>query len=155
MLLPQIDLQYNFLSQTPDMANSFNTVNYKTGINMSFPLFLRKERGNLKLAKLKMADLEYEINSSKVTIKNKINVIKQEQESYVLQNNLTSTIVQDYEFLVQAEERKFVMGESSLFLVNTREGKLIDAKIKAIELQNQYFSTKALLFNSLIVNPSL
>ncbi|PTM09829.1 MAG: transporter [Bacteroidetes bacterium] len=155
MLLPQIDLQYNFLSQTPEMANSFNTVNYKTGISMSFPLFLRKERGDLKLAKLKMADLEYEINSSKVIIKNKINAIKQELESYVLQNNLTTTIVQDYEALVIAEERKFAMGESSLFLVNTREGKLIDAKIKAIELQNQYFSTKALLFNSLIVNPSL
>lgn len=155
MLLPQIDLQYNFLSQTPDMVNSFNTVNYKTGINMSFPLFLRKERGNLKLAKLKMADIEYEINSSKVIIKNKINAIKQELESYMLQNSLTTTIVQDYEALVKAEERKFDMGESSLFLVNTREGKLIDAKIKAIELQNQYFSTKALLFNSLVVNPSL
>jgi len=39
--------------------------------------------------------------------------------------------------------------------VNTRESKLIDAKLKAIELQNMFFSTKALLFNNLIVNPSL
>jgi outer membrane protein TolC len=155
MLLPQIDLQYNFLSQTPEIANSFNTLNYKTGVNISFPLFLRKERGDLKLAKLKMTDLEFEINSSKVIIKNKISAIKQELESYIFQNNLTKTIVQDYETLVQAEERKFSLGESSLFLVNTRESKLIDAKLKAIELENQYFSTKALLFNSLIVNPSL
>ena len=102
-----------------------------------------------------MNGLEFEINSSKVVIKNKISSIKQELESYIFQNNLTKTIVQDYETLVQAEERKFTLGESSLFLVNTRESKLIDAKLKAIELENQYFSTKALLFNSLIVNPSL
>jgi len=155
MLLPKIDLQYNFLTQTPELANSFNTINYKSGVNISFPLFLRKERGDLKLAKLKMNDLEYEITSSKLQIRNKISAIKQELDSYVRQNDITRVMVEDYETLVKAEERKFTMGESSLFLVNTRESKLIDAKLKAIELENQYFSTKALLFNSLIANTSL
>jgi hypothetical protein len=42
-----------------------------------------------------------------------------------------------------------------LFLVNSRESKLIDVKLKAIELQNKFFSTKALLFNKLAVNPNL
>jgi len=155
MLLPKIDLEYNFLTQTPDVVNTFNTINYKSGVNISFPLFLRKERGDLKLAKLKMNDLEFEITSSKVQILNKINAIKRELDSYLRQNDLTRIMVEDYETLVKAEERKFNLGESSLFLVNTRESKLIDAKLKAIELENQYFSTKALLFNSLIANPSL
>lgn len=155
MLLPKIDLEYNFLTQTPDVVNTFNTINYKSGVNISFPLFLRKERGDLKLAKLKMNDLEFEITSSKVQILNKINAIKRELDSYLRQNDLTRIMVDDYETLVKAEERKFNLGESSLFLVNTRESKLIDAKLKAIELENQYFSTKALLFNSLIANPSL
>jgi len=155
MLLPKIDLEYNFLTQTPDVVNTFNTINYKSGVNISFPLFLRKERGDLKLAKLKMNDLEFEITSSKVQIQNKINAIKRELDSYLRQNDLTRIMVEDYETLVKAEERKFNLGESSLFLVNTRESKLIDAKLKAIELENQYFSTKALLFNSLIANPSL
>lgn len=155
MLLPRIDLQYNFLTQTPEIVNSFNTVNYKTGVSMSFPLFLRKERGDLKLAKLKMKDVEYEINNTRLNIQNKISAIRQELNSFVIQNNLYGIIVQDYDALVKAEERKFTMGESSLFLVNTRESKLIDAKLKAIELQNQFFSTKALLFNSLVVNPNL
>lgn len=155
MLLPKIDLQYNFLSQTPEIANSFNTVNYKSAVNVSFPLFLRKERGDLKLAKLKMKDVDYEITSSRLNIQNKINAIKQELNSYIRQNDLTEVIVQDYETLVKAEERKFNLGESSLFLVNTRESKLIDAKLKAIDLQYRFFSTKALMFNSLVVNPSL
>jgi len=104
---------------------------------------------------LKMNDLEHEITSSKLQIRNKISAIKQELDSYVRQNDITRVMVEDYETLVKAEERKFTMGESSLFLVNTRESKLIDAKLKAIELENQYFSTKALLFNSLIANTSL
>jgi len=155
LLLPKIDLQYNFLSQTPEMANSFNASNYKAGVNMRFPLFLRKERGNLKLMKLKMKDVEYEISTSKLTLQNKISAIKQELDSYIRQSNLTDIIVQDYEALVRAEERKFTLGESSLFLVNSRESKLIDAKLKVIELQNQFFSTKAFLFNTLVLNPSL
>jgi outer membrane protein TolC len=147
MLLPQIDLQYNFLSQTPDQTGTFNTQNYKSGVNISFPLFLRKERGDLRLAKLKLQDIEFEISTTRVTLKNKINAVTQEIESYVLQNKLTEELVSDYQVMLQAEERKFFLGESSLFLVNSREAKLIENKIKAIDLENKYFKTKASLFN--------
>jgi hypothetical protein len=51
--------------------------------------------------------------------------------------------------MLAAEERKFFLGESSLFLVNSRESKLIDAKLKAISLENSFFNTKANLFNVL------
>ena len=155
MLLPKIDLQYNFLSETPDVGNSFNTANYKSAVRMSIPLFLRKERSDLKMAKLKMQNTAYDITSSKLNIQNKIEAIKNELDSYVIQNSLTEVMIQDYESLVQAEERKFTLGESSLFLVNSRESKLIDVKLKAIDLENQFFETKALLFNKLAINPSL
>ena len=154
-LLPRVDLEYNFLTENADAIRSLNTANYKSGLNISFPLFLRKERGDLRLAKLKMKDVEYDIFSSKLSIGNKIDAIKRELESYVLQNELTETIVDDYVNLVRAEERKFSLGESSLFLVNSRESKLIDAKLKAIDIENSFFDTKALLFKSLAVNPSL
>ena len=54
--------------------------------------------------------------------------------------------------MLKAEERKFFLGESSLFLVNSRESKLIDAKLKAIELENNFFNTKAGLFNVLAIS---
>lgn len=151
-LLPQIDLQYNFLSETPDALNSFNSSNYKSGVNVSFPLFLRKERGDLKLAKIKIQDTEYEIQSTKVVLKNKINAINQELESFILQNDYTEIIVEDYDKMLSAEERKFFLGESSLFLVNSRESKLIDAKLKAISIENQFFNSKANLFNILALS---
>ncbi|GAB1857110.1 TolC family protein [Flavobacteriaceae bacterium MHTCC 0001] len=151
-LLPQIDLQYNFLSETPDVARSFSTSAYKSGINVSFPLFLRKERGDLKLAKLKLQDTNFEIQNTKVSLQNKIDAINQELSSYITQNDFTITIVEDYTKLLTAEERKFFLGASSLFLVNSRESKLIDAKLKAIEIENDFLKTKANLFNVLAIN---
>jgi outer membrane protein TolC len=155
MLLPRIDLQYNFLSETPEVVRSFNTTSYMTGVTMSFPLFLRKERGQLKLSKLKMEDTNLEIASVKINVGNKIKALQSELDSFIIQNDITSKMVIDYELMLKAEERKFNIGESSLFLVNSRESKLIDVKLKAIELQNKFFSTKALLFNKLAVNPNL
>lgn len=151
-LLPKIDLQYNFLSETPEISRSFSTSSYKSGLNVSFPLFLRKERADLKLAKLKMQDTQFEIQTTQVSIKNKINAISKELESYITQNEFNRVIVDDYGTMLQAEERKFFLGDSSLFLVNSRESKLIDAKLKAIELENNFFNTKAYLFNVLAIS---
>ena len=148
-LLPKIDLQYNFLSQTPEVTQSFSTSAYKSGLNISFPLFLRKERADLKLAKLKLLNTELEIKSTKITLRNKIDAINQELDSYILQNMYTKTIVADYDTMLNAEERKLFLGESSLFLVNSRESKLIDSKLKAIEIESDFFNTKANLFNVL------
>jgi outer membrane protein TolC len=151
-LLPKIDLQYNFLSQTPEVSRSFSTADYKSGVNISFPLFLRKERADLKLAKLKIQNTQFDIQSTKVTLRNKIDAINQELESFILQNSYTTNIVEDYNNMLTAEERKFFLGESSLFLVNSRESKLIDAKLKAISLENDFFKTKASLFNVLAIS---
>ncbi|MEM6686280.1 MAG: TolC family protein [Bacteroidota bacterium] len=146
-LLPQIDLQYNFLTQTPDEAGTFNSSNYKAGLNIRFPLFLRKERGDLRLANLKIQDLEFERTTTRVNLQNKIDAVTQEIDSYQLQNRLTEELVSDYEVMLRAEERKFFLGESSLFLVNSREAKLIENLLKAIDLENKFFTTKANLFN--------
>ncbi|MEL0642850.1 TolC family protein [Olleya sp. Ti.3.14] len=153
-LLPVIDAQYNFLSETPDQANSFNASSYKATINVAFPLFLRKERGDLKLSKLKLQDAQFTFADTQLQIKNKIEAITQELESYKTQNNLIKTIVADYQTLLSAEERKFSFGESSVFLINSRENKLIDSQVKAIKLNNKFNATKAKLFNSLGLVPN-
>lgn len=154
-LLPRFDVEYNFLTEAPEVARSFNTGEYKGGVNISFPLFLRKERGDLKLAKLKLQDTQFEISSTRVSIINKIDALRQELNSYVNQNIITAQIIDDSAELLKAEEQKFRLGESSLFLVNSREAKLIESRLKGIDIQNKFFKTKAKLFNSLAVNPDL
>jgi outer membrane protein TolC len=151
-LLPKIDFQYNFISPNRNQINSFNTNNYRAGVNFSMPLFIRKERGDLELAKIKLQDQKLENEAVKVIITNKIDAIQQELNSYILQNALTFKIVRDYDVLLKAEERKFFLGESSLFLVNFREEKYIDSKLKAISLENAFFKAKASLFKEAVIS---
>lgn len=148
-LLPKIDLEYNFLTQQYDQLNSLNTANYKAGLNVRFPIFLRKERGDLKLANIKLQDTRFERLSERLSIQNKITAANAEIESLVTQNSLVDSVVEDYQTLVSAEERKFFLGESSLFLINSREQKLIDAQLKANELSVKLLNANSSLFNSL------
>jgi outer membrane protein TolC len=152
-LLPRIDLEYNFLTETPEFLNSYDQDNYKGGVNISLPLFLRKERGELKLAKFKLRDAEFEYANASVSIANKVLAIYNELDSFGEQNQLVYEIVDNYRALLEGEERKFSFGESSLFLINSRESRLIDARLKQNELQNKFFKAKAKLFQSLAINP--
>ena len=154
-LLPILDVQYNFLTQTPRKANSLNIENYKAGINFKLPLFLRKERGDFKLAKIKLQAATYENEVAKITIKNKVSALQQELTSFEIQNNYITNIITDYNTLLKAEERKFFLGESSLFLVNYRESKLIETKLKAIVLENSFFKTKANLFKAAVISMNM
>ncbi|MBU3011766.1 TolC family protein [Polaribacter vadi] len=151
-LLPKLDVQYNFLTETPELSNSLNINNYKAGLNFKLPIFLRKERGDLKLAKTKLQDAKLENEATKISIKNKINGLQQELESYIIQSEYIANIVRDYDTLLKAEERKFFLGESSLFLVNYRESKLIETKLKANELENSFFKSKANLFKAAVIS---
>ena len=153
-LLPYIGLEYNFLTETPDIGDSYITDNYKAGVTFKFPLFLRKERGDLRLAKNKLQDKEYEFLSTELEIKNKISAVFAEIESLVEQTNLIEDIVQNYNQLLNAETRKFSFGESSIFLINSRENSLIDSQLKNIQIQNKWLEAKAKLFKTLSINPS-
>ncbi len=152
-LLPKIDVEYNFLTETPEFINSFETQEYKGGVALRLPLFLRKERGDLQLAKIKLREAEFEFDNAEIEIRNKVVAIYRELASFETQNALINDIVGNYQILLAAEERKFSFGESSLFLINSRESKLIDAELKQNEVLNKFLTTKAKLFNSLAVNP--
>ncbi|WP_082048589.1 TolC family protein [Neotamlana nanhaiensis] len=142
-LLPKIDVQYNFLTSDYEQINSLNTANYKAGINVSVPLFLRKERGDLKLAKIKLQDVNFDLSATRVSLLNKINAVQQEINSYETQSSIVENLVDDYKKLVIAEEKKFQLGEGSLFLINYREAKLIETELKNIDVINKVLNTKA------------
>lgn len=148
-LLPKLDLNYNFISSSPERIDTFNQREFKAGIKFSTPLFLRKERGDLKLAKFKLQDANFERSSQTLQIRNKINIAYAEINSLDKQFNLIKDIIVNYKVMLAAEERKFFLGESSLFLVNSREQKLINTQIKQNEIQVKLLNTRAKLFNSL------
>jgi outer membrane protein TolC len=54
------------------------------------------------------------------------------------QVDLSSSIVNNTNGLLRAELRKFELGESSIFLINTREQKLFETQLKLIKTQGEY-----------------
>ena len=51
-------------------------------------------------------------------------------------------MVINYQSLLDAETEKFRVGESSIFLLNSREQKLIEAQMKLNKLQSEFQKLK-------------
>ncbi len=54
--------------------------------------------------------------------------------------------------MLTSEERLFSFGESSIFLINSRENNLIASQLSAIVIENRYFISNAELFK-VMANP--
>jgi outer membrane protein TolC len=150
-LLPKIDLGYHYLSEQSAWNNT-NFNNYKVGVNFSFPIFLRKERGGLQLAKFKIQDTQYSLDLERVQLKNKINAQQTEINSLERQRKLISDLVRDYDTMLTSEERLFSFGESSIFLINSRENNLVSSQLSELSLENRYLISNAELFK-IMANP--
>ena len=144
-LLPKIDLGYYYLSE-PSYWNSTNFENFKIGVNFSYPLFLRKERGGLQMAKFKIQDAQFALDLERVQLKNKIISQQIEINSLVKQRKLISALVKDYNAMLASEERLFTFGESSLFLINSRENNLVGSQLSELSMENRYFTSNAEMF---------
>lgn len=137
--LPELNVNYNvLLSGQEETQNSFFSNNYKLGVNFVFPLLIRKERAKLKIVKIKQQEYDLKINQKSREIFNKI------QQSYNKVYTLEAMIDQqvdmqlNYNRMVQAEQSKFDNGESSVFLLNSRENKKLQGEIKLIELKAKH-----------------
>ncbi len=150
-LLPKLDLSYNYLSE-PSYIDNYRFEDYKIGVNFSFPIFLRKERGSLKLSDLKIQDSEFGLQFERKNLENKIKAQQQEIVSLQKQQDYNNKLVKDFTTLLNAEDRLFEMGESSLFIINSRENSLVSSQINEIALENRYLNAVIGLYKTL-ANP--
>ena len=146
-----MNIDYNYISQ-PNYWSSFNAEDYKFNVDFSIPIFLRKERGNLKIAKLKIQDIKFETEQQRLELANKIKAQQTEILSLKRQKNVIDELVQDYIFMLDSEERLFSFGESSMFLINSRESNLVSAKLSQISIENQFYISNAQLYR-ILANP--
>jgi outer membrane protein TolC len=151
MLLPKIDLGYSYLSE-PSAFSDYKFQDYKIGLNFYFPVFLRKERGSLKITKFKLQDAQFDLDLERVQLTNKINAQQTEISSLEKQKSLIDNLVNDNQTMLNSEERLFTFGESSIFLINTRENNLVTAQISQLSIENRYFNSNAELFK-IMANP--
>ena len=150
-LLPKMDVGYHYLSE-PNYWNDTNFNNYKIGVNFKFPLFLRKERGSLQLAKFKIQDTKLTLDLERIQLKNKITAQQTEIKSIEKQLQLISSLVLGNGQMLQSEERLFSLGESSIFLINARENNLVSIQLTQLGLENRFLNSNAELFK-IMANP--
>lgn len=155
-LKPKLAVEYNFLGDGTDFLPSKSnandaaftdlfTQNYKWGLTFEFPLFLRKARGKLEQTRLKIAQTELKLKQKQQELYNKILQYDSELENAQAQILLYTDMVASYQQLLDAEIYKFSLGSSSVFLINSREQKLLDAQIKLAELVGKYWQIRAAL----------
>ncbi|TWR29972.1 TolC family protein [Mucilaginibacter pallidiroseus] len=140
-----ISTRTSFSGYVPDYYD-FNRGNYKFGVEFAFPLFLRAERGKLKQVKIKQMELDYDLQQSGREIKNNILTSYNDLSAYEAQLRVQMQSINNQQTLVKGEAQKFELGESTLFLINSRETKLIDMRIKRESMVAGYQKTLAELY---------
>ncbi|MFN0200441.1 MAG: TolC family protein [Bacteroidia bacterium] len=146
-LKPKVNLEYNMLSQevgkTPIFYKNPFTDNYKWGLMVAMPLYLRAERADLAMQRLKIRDTELAMQQKQRDLGTKVKTYYNEAQNWQNQVELYNSMIQNYQTMLTAEETLFQNGESSVFLINSRESKLIEAQNKALELRFKFFKSIA------------
>lgn len=148
---PRFDVNYSYLwgglglPPSPELSNDNWDRSAKFGFDYKVPIIFRSERAKWKLAKLKIRDTNLQRQQLNRDIQNQIDNTYNE---LITQNRLKiiqNEIVRNNEALRNAELRKFENGESSLFLINTREVTLVNSRIKLYEILSKYAKNLVML----------
>lgn len=144
---PQIDLSYSFIDAPLDPNFNGGSVefgeNYKMGVDFSFPILLRKERGKLQQTRLKLQSNEYELAQNQIAIKN--DVIGAYAQSNAFQDLLIQYqgVSQNYRRLLDAEIINLQNGETDLFKLNIQQDKYIEAQTDYYDAFTKWEKSKA------------
>lgn len=145
-LKPNLDLKYNFLSEPVSSEVNLNYNNYNWGLQFSMPIFVRKERAQLRLSKIILKEQQLDLGWKTESLKAKVLQSAEKWSTSHTQNGIYNKTVNDYEKLWSAESTLFNSGESSLFMVNARETNYLNAQIKYIEMlaKNRIYQSETL-----------
>ena len=130
-LKPALDIKYNTIHNLGDdeLAYSFGVNDYKLGASISVPIRNRETRGKIKLNEALIDQNTYDQSSYLLDLELKYNTLLENQ---TLRNELIKTENEkllNSEMLYNAERLKFELGESTVFLLNSRERKLLESQI--------------------------
>lgn len=147
---PVLDLNYNLLGAGWEFfptagADGLGVLasDIKWGLQFSYPLLNRKARGDLQATQIKMAQTDFELRQKRQDIETKVRQYANELNNLSRQIALYQGIVQNRRTLLDAETDRFSLGESSVFLINTREQAWLDAQVKYLKLLSEYRKAEA------------
>lgn len=133
-LKPEINLKYNPLAenQNNNPFSNYSINNYKWGASFYYPIFIRKERGDLQKYKIYEENAQLDFTNKLQELTYKVNVELVNLENTSSQIAIYNNNVDAYKKLLDSELKLFQNGESSLFMINSREIKYIESQVKWI-----------------------
>jgi outer membrane protein TolC len=148
-LLPKADMKYNFLQRGYNLFNNaqlnFFENNFKFGFNVAIPIPNRSGFGQYRAAKIKLQSMDFERNFTQLNLENKVRFHYNEVLNLQKQIRIYEDAYRNYVRLFDAEQLKFSLGETTLFLLNTRENKALEAYQKLLELKAKFYQAFASL----------
>lgn len=147
---PIFDLSYNLLgnnwqffptatAEGPAMLAN----DVKWGVQFSYPILNRKARGDWQVTRIKIAQTELEQRQKQQAVEIKVRQYSNDLDNLRIQANLFRDMTANYRRLLDGENEKFFIGESSIFLVNTREQRWLDAQLKYLKLLSELKKAEA------------
>ncbi len=148
-LLPVVNFRYNQLGKGYDVLKTATGPlfenNFQYGLSLGIPLRLSQGRGEYRKAKLKITETQLQQSQKQLQIENKLKSYYNELVTLKSQIILQERAYKNYYALQRGEEIRFQAGESSLFLINARENKTLEALQKLQELKAKFFKTENML----------
>ena len=153
-LLPKINLDYNLLlpgrpfgldGNLQPFQGGYSVNNYKLGLSVAQPLFLRAERAKRQLVQIKLRDAGFQLDNDQRLVSNGLQAAANDWQALLEQLRVQQRAVANYERLREGEQIRFEAGESTVFLLISRETSLLSARQKLAELQAKYAQTQAQL----------
>ena len=147
-LLPTVNLKANLLNKDYNVLKGIAVPDYfqnnnKFGVDIGIPLRLSEGRGGYRLAKLKILETNYDLSLQQQEIENKVKFYYNELTGLQQQVKIYNAAYLNFQTLFRGEDVRFKAGESSLFLLNIRENKVLEALQKLIELKTKFFKSQA------------
>ncbi len=115
--------------------------NQKIGLTVAMPLTFTKQRAAYGLSKIKIQEAKYSLMDKRNLVAVKWNNYRNDLQNLDNQLDIQQALQKNNKILLDGEETRFKMGESSVFLVNSREQKVLETQEKLNEMYTKRFKT--------------
>jgi outer membrane protein TolC len=144
--LPSLNLQ----AKSYGLENAFPLIssknlfsqNFFVGVNFKYPLLAREAKSKVQLTRIKLT--ENELKRTQKVWDLQLKYYTAVNEWTRLNNQLTEleSLKNNLNKLLELENLRFTQGESSVFVINSRENKLFDTQIKENEILKKLVETR-------------
>ena len=143
---PKLDISYSLLGDGLDFGPEFKDGEtpgifsraYKLGASMSYPIGNRAARAKTELTELKIQETTAKLSAKRYALLQKAEAYREAATAYATQLDEARLLVQQAEQLLAAERTLFQLGESTQFLLNSREQSLQKARLTLAKLAFSY-----------------